>query len=207
VRELKTCSEISDWLTRTLVTRLRGGQGQSAELVEPDAEGSNWSRDLILNYGRDDSVMSTGGPCSKNPAAVSTSANLSAPRIEPTGDYAHCAKCLSGLDRNPRVGPVICEKRHPGPDGDNNRRQRQRTCLLANGYRANEGADGAPSLPKLRARHSAHQFHINIRKLKCIDSWNSEFRRNLSVESSTDNPEVHQIKDYRELFRFPRLWE
>jgi hypothetical protein len=43
VRDLRTLREISHWLTR--------------ELRESEADGCNWSRDLVINYGRNDSEV------------------------------------------------------------------------------------------------------------------------------------------------------
>lgn len=60
MRELKTRHEISEWLTAEL-HKQRGCQETRVsvqyQLQEPDAEGCNWSRDLIINYGGDDSVL------------------------------------------------------------------------------------------------------------------------------------------------------
>jgi hypothetical protein len=60
MRELKTRQEISDWLTREL--RKHNGCRETGvsvqyELQEPRADGWNWSRDLIINYGGNDSVI------------------------------------------------------------------------------------------------------------------------------------------------------
>ncbi len=58
MRELKTRRDISDWLTRQLNGHPGCGETKVTvqyQLAEPDAEGCNWSRDLNINYGRDDS--------------------------------------------------------------------------------------------------------------------------------------------------------
>jgi hypothetical protein len=60
MRELKTRRELSDWLTRQLNGHPGCGETRVTvqyQLVEPDADGCNWSRDLNLNYGRDDSLV------------------------------------------------------------------------------------------------------------------------------------------------------
>jgi hypothetical protein len=60
MREFKTRAEISAWLNQEL-HKHKGCQEARAtvqyELQEPDEDGCNWSRDLIINYGRDDSVL------------------------------------------------------------------------------------------------------------------------------------------------------
>jgi hypothetical protein len=60
MREFKTRDEIGAWLNRGL-HKHPGCEGARAtvqyELLEPDADGCNWSRDLIINYGRNDSVV------------------------------------------------------------------------------------------------------------------------------------------------------
>ena len=60
MRELKTREEISEWLNREL-RKHPDCQGTRVsvqyELREPDADDCNWSRDLIINYGGDDSVL------------------------------------------------------------------------------------------------------------------------------------------------------
>lgn len=60
MRELKTRREISDWITRELRAHL-GCEETSVtvqyELREPESDGCNWSRDLSVNYGRNDSVV------------------------------------------------------------------------------------------------------------------------------------------------------
>lgn len=63
MRELKTRSEISDWLTRQLnahpgctETRLT----VQYELQQPDAEDCNWSDELRINYGRIDEYAAAG---------------------------------------------------------------------------------------------------------------------------------------------------
>jgi hypothetical protein len=60
MRELKTRAEISAWLNQEL-HKHRGCEESRAtvqyELREPDVDGCNWSRDLIVNYGRDDRVL------------------------------------------------------------------------------------------------------------------------------------------------------
>jgi hypothetical protein len=58
MRELKTRQQISDWITQSLQAFPECADARATvqyELQEPDAEGCNWSRDLILNYGRSDS--------------------------------------------------------------------------------------------------------------------------------------------------------
>jgi hypothetical protein len=60
MRELKTRKEISDWLTQQLHS-IPGCSDTSVsvqyELLEPEQDGCNWSRDLVINYGRDDSEI------------------------------------------------------------------------------------------------------------------------------------------------------
>jgi len=60
MREFKTRDEISAWLNQEL-HRHPGCEETRAsvqyELLEPDADGCNWSRDLIINYGRNDSLV------------------------------------------------------------------------------------------------------------------------------------------------------
>ena len=60
MRELKTRAEISAWLNQEL-HKLEGcGEARVTvqyEILELDADGCNWSRDLIINYARDDSVL------------------------------------------------------------------------------------------------------------------------------------------------------
>jgi hypothetical protein len=58
MRELKTRQQISQWITQRLqIFPDCAGANVTVqyELQEPDADGCNWSRDLILNYGRSDS--------------------------------------------------------------------------------------------------------------------------------------------------------
>jgi hypothetical protein len=60
MRELKTRREISDWLTRQLNRHPGCAETQVTvqyQLVEPDTDGCNWSRDLNISYGRDDSHL------------------------------------------------------------------------------------------------------------------------------------------------------
>jgi hypothetical protein len=60
MREMKTRSEISDWVTIKLNEHPACGETRVTvqyELEEPDADGCNWSRDIVLNYGRDDSAV------------------------------------------------------------------------------------------------------------------------------------------------------
>ena len=55
MRELKTRQQISDWITQKLRAFPECADAKVTvqyELREPDNEGCNWSRDLILNYGR-----------------------------------------------------------------------------------------------------------------------------------------------------------
>jgi hypothetical protein len=60
MREFKTRAEISAWLNQEL-HKHKGCEETHAtvqyELREPDEDGCNWSRDLIINYGRDDRVL------------------------------------------------------------------------------------------------------------------------------------------------------
>jgi len=58
MRELKTRQQISQWITQRLqIFPDCAGANVTIqhELQEPDAEGCNWSRDLILDYGKSDS--------------------------------------------------------------------------------------------------------------------------------------------------------
>jgi hypothetical protein len=61
MREFKTRREISDWLTQEL-RKFPGCEETTAsvqyELQKPDTDGCNWSRDILLNFGRNDSVVS-----------------------------------------------------------------------------------------------------------------------------------------------------
>lgn len=60
MRELRTRDEISGWLTEELRKHPECRETRVSvqyELQEPGADGCNWSRDLIINYGRDDSVL------------------------------------------------------------------------------------------------------------------------------------------------------
>jgi hypothetical protein len=60
MRELRTRREVSEWLTRELRAH-SGCQGTIVtvqyQLREPEADGCNWSRDLVINYGRDNSEV------------------------------------------------------------------------------------------------------------------------------------------------------
>jgi hypothetical protein len=60
MRKFKTRAEISAWLNQEL-RKQKGCEEARAtvqyELREPDADGCNWSRDLVINYGRDDSAL------------------------------------------------------------------------------------------------------------------------------------------------------
>jgi hypothetical protein len=60
MREFKTRDEISACLNEAL-HKFPGCEEAHAtvqyELLEFDSEGCNWSRDLIINYGRSDSVL------------------------------------------------------------------------------------------------------------------------------------------------------
>ena len=60
MRQFKTRAEISAWLNQEL-HKLKGCEEARAtvqyEMLEPDEDGCNWSRDLIINYGRSDSVL------------------------------------------------------------------------------------------------------------------------------------------------------
>ena len=60
MREFKTRREISEWLTGEL--RKHPGCGDTTvsvqyQLQEPDADGCNWSRDIVFNFGRNDTVV------------------------------------------------------------------------------------------------------------------------------------------------------
>jgi hypothetical protein len=60
MRELKTREEIRDWLNRELHQHPNCQETRVSvqyQLQEPGADGCNWSRDLVINYGRDDSVV------------------------------------------------------------------------------------------------------------------------------------------------------
>lgn len=63
MRELKTREEISNWLSRQL-HQCPDCQDTRVTvphlLQEPDEAGCNFSRDLIINYGRDDNVVVNG---------------------------------------------------------------------------------------------------------------------------------------------------
>jgi hypothetical protein len=57
MRQFKTRAEISAWLNRELHKHKRCGEARVTvqyETLEPDEDGCNWSRDLIINYGGDD---------------------------------------------------------------------------------------------------------------------------------------------------------
>jgi hypothetical protein len=60
MREFKTRGEISAWLNQEL-HKHKGCEETRVtvqyQLREPDEYGCNWSRDLIINYGRDDNVL------------------------------------------------------------------------------------------------------------------------------------------------------
>ena len=60
MREFKTRQEISDWLTQEL-RKFPGCEETTVsiqyELQGPDADGCNWSRDIVFNFGRNDSVV------------------------------------------------------------------------------------------------------------------------------------------------------
>lgn len=62
MREFKTRGEISTWLNQEL-HKHKGCEETHVtvqyELLELDEYGCNWSRDLIINYGRDDDVIVT----------------------------------------------------------------------------------------------------------------------------------------------------
>ena len=58
--EFKTRAEISGWLNQELRKHKGCDEARATvqyELCEPDADGCNWSRDLIINCGGDDSVL------------------------------------------------------------------------------------------------------------------------------------------------------
>lgn len=58
MRELRTRQQISDWITPRLQAFPECADANVTvqyELQEADAEGCNWSHDLILNYGSSDS--------------------------------------------------------------------------------------------------------------------------------------------------------
>ena len=60
MREFKTRDEISGWLNQELHKQQGCEEARATvqyELLEPDADGCNWSRDLIINYGRNDRVV------------------------------------------------------------------------------------------------------------------------------------------------------
>jgi hypothetical protein len=60
MRELKTRQQISDWLPRNLNAHpgcMETRVTVQYELREPEGDGCNWSRDLSINYGRDDSAL------------------------------------------------------------------------------------------------------------------------------------------------------
>jgi hypothetical protein len=60
MREFKTRREIGDWLTRQLKDCPGYGETKVTvqyQFVEPNPEGCNRSRDLSVNYGRDDNFI------------------------------------------------------------------------------------------------------------------------------------------------------
>jgi hypothetical protein len=60
MRQFKTRDELSAWLNQAL-HKHPGCEAARAtvqyELVEPDADGCNWSRDIIIDYDCNDSVV------------------------------------------------------------------------------------------------------------------------------------------------------
>ncbi len=60
MRKFRTRAEISAWLNQELHKHKGCEEARATvqyELVEQDADGCNWSRDLIVNYGCNDSVL------------------------------------------------------------------------------------------------------------------------------------------------------
>lgn len=60
MREFKTRADISAWLNQELHKHNGCEEARASvqyELREPDEDGCNWSRDLIVNYGRNDSML------------------------------------------------------------------------------------------------------------------------------------------------------
>jgi hypothetical protein len=60
MREFKTRDEISAWLNESLHKHPGCEEANASvqyELLEPDEDGCNWPRDLVINYGRNDSVV------------------------------------------------------------------------------------------------------------------------------------------------------
>jgi hypothetical protein len=58
MRELMTQLGISSWITARLRSFPECADAEVTvqyELHEPEADGCNWSRDLVINYGRSDS--------------------------------------------------------------------------------------------------------------------------------------------------------
>ena len=60
MREFKTRAEISAWLNQELHNHKGCEEARASvqyEMLVPDEDGCNWSRDLFNNYGRNDSVL------------------------------------------------------------------------------------------------------------------------------------------------------
>jgi len=75
MRERKA-KEISHWLIRSCTRFRRSEAGERAvPNFEPEPDGCNWSRDLVINYGRDrlrECAASTCGRCTRMRGAAST---------------------------------------------------------------------------------------------------------------------------------------
>lgn len=57
MRELKTRKEISDWLTQRLQAIPECSDAKVSvqyQLLAPDADGCNWNRDVVFNFGMSD---------------------------------------------------------------------------------------------------------------------------------------------------------
>ena len=60
MREMKTRDAISEWINDRLQAQTGCADAHATvqyQLLEPDPDGCNWSRDLILNYGTSDEVL------------------------------------------------------------------------------------------------------------------------------------------------------
>ncbi len=60
MREFRKRDEISAWLDRELHKHPGCEEAHATvqyELLEPDEDGCNWSRDIYINYGRNDHLL------------------------------------------------------------------------------------------------------------------------------------------------------
>jgi hypothetical protein len=60
MRQFKTRAEMSAWLNQELHKHKGCEEARATvqyEMLEPDEDGCNWSRDLIINCGRSDSML------------------------------------------------------------------------------------------------------------------------------------------------------